>query len=305
MDRTIGQPALRDVLALASRQHGVVTRAQLLARGLSRYGIKHRVLRGRLHQVARAVYAVGRPELTQYGRWMAAVLSCGPNAVLSHSSSAALWDMVGAQDGEIEVSVPPAVRRDRPGVMVHRRQLPQDEVTCHRGIPTTTPMRTLVDLAARVPPRALETAINRTDQLGLMDVEEMRVALERHRRRPGVAAVRKALDTHTFALTDSELERRFLRLVRRAGLPRPLTQQWVNGARVDFYWPKLGLVVETDGLRYHRTPAQQARDRERDQAHSASGLTPLRFTHRQVVFQQQSVRETLAAVVERLSRKAG
>lgn len=112
--------------------------------------------------------------------------------------------------------------------------------------------------------------------------------------------MRRILDRRTFALTDSELERRFLPITRAAGLPLPETGRKLNGFKVDFYWPDLGLVVETDGLRYHRTPAQQARDRMRDQAHTASGLTCLRFTHAQVRFEADHVRATLAAVVRRL-----
>jgi very-short-patch-repair endonuclease len=111
--------------------------------------------------------------------------------------------------------------------------------------------------------------------------------------------LRRVLDCRTFQLTDSELERRFLRLVRRAGLPRPVTQHRVNGFRVDFYWPELGLVVETDGLRYHRTPAQQSRDRTRDQKHAAAGLTALRFSHAQVAYEAEHVIETLHAVINR------
>jgi very-short-patch-repair endonuclease len=101
-------------------------------------------------------------------------------------------------------------------------------------------------------------------------------------------------------MTDSELERRFLRIVDSIGLARPLTGQWVNGFRVDFHWPELGLVVETDGLRYHRTPAQQARDRIRDQAHSAAGIAHLRFTHEQVRYEPGHVRRTLESVLRRL-----
>ena len=117
--------------------------------------------------------------------------------------------------------------------------------------------------------------------------------------------MRELLSERTFRLTDSELERRFLGLVREAGLPMPLTRQRLNGFRVDFVWPDLGLVVETDGLRYHRTAAQQARDRQRDQAHPAAGLTPLRFTHAQVRFEAGYVRFTLVAVVCRLRRLCG
>lgn len=113
--------------------------------------------------------------------------------------------------------------------------------------------------------------------------------------------MRAILDRHTFVLTDSELERRFLPLVRRVGLPLPHTGRYVNGWKVDFFWPDLGLVVETDGLTYHRTPAEQARDRLRDQTHSAAGLTPLRFTHWQVALEAQHVKATLGAVAARLA----
>ena len=115
-----------------------------------------------------------------------------------------------------------------------------------------------------------------------------------------MAKLRTLLDRRTFTLTDSELERRLLRIVDRAGLPRPLTGEWVNGFEVDFFWPALGLVVETDGLRYHRTPAQQARDRLRDQAHTVAGLTPLRHTRAQIRFEPGYVEATLGRVVARL-----
>src|SRR5690242_3384511 len=89
----------------------------------------------------------------------------------------------------------------------------------------------------------------------------------------------------------------FLPIARQAGLPQPVTGRTLNGFKTDFHWPDLGLVVETDGLRYHRTPGQRARDRVRDQAHAAAGLTPLRFTHEQVRFDPDYVRATLAAVL--------
>jgi len=125
----------------------------------------------------------------------------------------------------------------------------------------------------------------------------LRGALEALDGQRGVAALRDLLDRQTLTLTDSELERRFLPIVQRAGLPRPLTQRRVNSFRVDFFWPQLGLVVETDGLRYHRTAGQQARDRLRDQTHAAAGLTTLRFTHAQVVFDTAHVQRVLAAVI--------
>jgi hypothetical protein len=290
------------VWALAERQHWVVTRAQLLGLGVHPQAIKHRVATGRLHPVASGVYAVGRPQLTREGRWMAAVLSCGPGAVLSHGSAAALWEIGRERTGRIEVSVRSPSPRRRPGVVVHRRAaLSYGEVATRDGIPVTSPIRTLVDVAPRLGPRRLEGAINEADKLGLTDPEEVRARIPELRGQRGVAIVRAVVDRHTFVLTDSELERRFLPLTRRAGLPPPLTQQTVNGFRVDFYWPELGLVVETDGLRYHRTPAQQAADRARDQAHAAAGLTTLRFTHAQVRYEPERVIRTLRAVARRLA----
>lgn len=281
---------------LAHEQHGVITRSQLLALGLSPKAIKHRAARGRLHPLYRGVFAVGRRDLTQYGRWIAAVLSCGTDAVLSHSSAAALWGF-GTEASRIELSVSGSRFPRRPGISVHRRTtLPQD-VTHRHGIPVTTPVATLIDLATRLSRQRLEAAISEADKLNLTDPERLRSALAALPSRRGVPALRELLDRQTFRLTDSELERRFLRIVREAGLPVPQTGRNVNGFKVDFYWPDLGLVVETDGLRYHRTPTQQAKDRLRDQAHVASGLTCLRFTHAQVRFDSEHVRETLAGVV--------
>jgi very-short-patch-repair endonuclease len=234
---------------------------------------------------------------------MAAVLSCGPAAVLSHRSAAALWQILPARVNQPDVSVPNAARPRRPGIVVHRRTaLAADETTQRHGIPVTTPICTLIDLATRLDGSQLEAAINEADKLDLVDPEALRSALDHVTRRPGIAPLRDILDRRTFTLTDSELERRFLPIADRSGLPSPRTGHHLNGFRVDFYWPELGLIVETDGLRYHRTPAQQARDRRRDHAHASAGLTSLRFTHAQVSFEPDHVRATLAAVACRLRR---
>ncbi|HEX7059937.1 MAG TPA: DUF559 domain-containing protein [Solirubrobacterales bacterium] len=172
----------------------------------------------------------------------------------------------------------------------------------HEDIPLTCPIRTLVDLAVQLNPGSLERAVNEADRLDLVNPEALRDALNGYRGQPGVARLCELLDRRTFRLTRSELERRFLPLADAAGLSVPQTRQWLNGFEVDFFWPDLGLVVETDGLRYHRTPAQQARDRLRDQAHMAAGLAPLRFTHAQVRFEPGHVRDTLTAVARRLRR---
>jgi very-short-patch-repair endonuclease len=285
---------------LVRRQHAVITREQLLALGYGPEAIKHRVRTGRLHPKGRGIYAIGRAELTRRGEWMAAVLGCGPEAALSHPSAAALWGIApDDQTAPIEVTVPPHVRRDRPNVVVHRAER---DLTRVDDIPVTTPTCTLVDLAASLDARALEAAVNAADTLDLVDPETLRDALDTLTRRPGLARLQRLLDRRTFTLTDSDLERLFLPLARAAGLPLPETGVWVSGYEADFHWPEIGLVVETDGLRYHRTPAQRARDRLRDQTHTAAGLTPLRFTHAQIAFARRHVHRTLAAVAARLSR---
>jgi very-short-patch-repair endonuclease len=300
MGGTIDQ-SVRELWALARRQHWVIARRQLLELGFGRHWTAHRIVIGRLHPLRRGVYAVGRPHVTKYGRWMAAVLACGPAAVLSHGSAAALWG-IRPDTGGLDVSVT-AARKPRPeGITVHRRPgLRPDEVTLSRGIPVTTPICTLIDIALGLDREPLEAAINEADKLDLCDPEELRSALEEATGQPGVRPLRTVLDRRTFTLTDSELERRFLRIARGVGMSKPETGVWVNGFKVDFYWPDLGLVVETDGLRFHRTPAQQARDRLRDQAHTAAGLTPLRFTRAQVRFEPGYVGDTLAAVARRLA----
>lgn len=293
--------------ARAGRQHGVICRAQLLALGFSSKAIVHRLAQGRLHRTRwRGVYAVGRPQLTRYGTWMAALLACGEGAVLSHCCAASVWRIGSVRPTAIEVSVPDTRRPRASGITVHRRaRLRPSEVTTRYEIPVTTPVRTLIDLATCSSTRALEAAVNDADKLDLVDPEALRSALDEHGAEPGVRILRDLLDRRTFTLTDSELERRFLPLARRAGLPMPLTQQWLNGFRVDFHWPDLGLVVEADGLRYHRTAAQQAADRRRDQAHAAAGLTPLRFSHAQVAFEPEHVEATLRRVGRRLGDEGG
>jgi very-short-patch-repair endonuclease len=286
------------VLGLAAKQHGVVAREQLLALGLTTRAVKHAVQSGRLHAVRRGVYAVGRPNLTRHGRWMAAVLGCGPEAVLSHESAAVLWGLRAREPDTIEITVAAHVARRGEGLTVHRRALEDHDRTRRHAIPVTSPTCSLVDLATRLGRKELEAAINQADKLDLIDPEALRAALHAMKGRAGTRVLREVLDRRTFTLTDSELERRFLPIARRAGLPPPRTQARVNGVRVDFYWPDLKLVVETDGLRYHRTPVQQANDRRRDQAHAAAGLTPLRFTHAQVAYEPPYVQTTLDAVAK-------
>lgn len=235
---------------------------------------------------------------------MAAVLACGGEwrAALSHSSAAALFKIGTEQVAAIEVSrrSPDPIRI--PGVRVHRRPgLGEGWYGFHEGIPVTSPVQTLIDLATRHGRPAMERSINEADKLGLVRADDLRKALDHHPGERGVARLRLILDRRTFRYTRTELERAFIPLARQAGLPLPRTSVYVTGHEVDFHYPDLKLVVETDGLTYHRTPAQQAADRKRDQDHTAAGLTPLRFTHGQIKYEPDHVVRILRATASWLS----
>ncbi len=289
---------------LAERQHGVVARRQLLALGFNAREIEHRVARGRLHPLMRGVYAVGRPWLTQKGHWMAAVLACGEGALLSHRSAAALWGIGRWRGAIIDVSVRRRTRLRRPGIQVRsRNDLSETDVSHRDRIPVTGIVRTLVDIAAELSPIEVERAVNEADKLDLIDPETLRAALERYVGRPGVRPLRIVLDARTFRLSDSDLEILFRPIASAAGLPPPLSKQVVNGFEVDFFFPSLGLVVETDGLRYHRTASAQARDARRDRSHTLAGMTPLRFTHYEVKYEAAKVAQALRRVAKLLKKR--
>ena len=290
---------------LAGRQHGIVARRQLLGLGFSAREIEHRLGRGRLHLMMRGVYAVGWPKLTRERRWMAAVLACGDGAMLSHRSAAALWGIGTEGQGVIDVSVRRLTRLRRPGIRVRTRlDLNRGDISCCDGIPATGIVRTLIDVATELSPAGVERAVNEADKLDLVDPETLRSALEAYPGEPGVRSLRMILDARTFRLSDSNLEVLFRPIATAAGLPLPLTRQVVNGFEVDFLFPDLGLVVETDGLRYHRTPSAQARDAHRDRTHLLAGMTPLRFTHYEVKYERDKVRRTLERATTLLRKRS-
>jgi very-short-patch-repair endonuclease len=295
------------VWRLVERQHGVIARRQLLELGFSAKAIEHRLQTGRLHLIRRGVYAVGRPQRSDHALLVADVLACGAGAVASHTSAAAVWGIVERFRGPRHVTVVRGAPRSTDRLIIHRRPAITGHTTTRHNIPVTKPVLTLIDLAMLLTDDELEAAVNAADQRDLVDPERLRSALKHHQGRPGVARLRRLLDHHTRA--DSPLERRFLRLVRAASLPEPLTQQWlVDQYRVDFLWPDHDLVIETDSLTYHRTAATQGKDIRRDQDLLTAGYTVLRFTHAQVTTDPAHVtrvlREVLSARDARAPRRA-
>ncbi len=307
---------------LAEAQHGVVTRAQLIGLGIGEEAIRQRLANGRLHRVMAGVYAVGRPRLDERGQWMAAVLACGPMALLGRRSAAALWEIHRPAPGVPEVVIPTSARRRRPNIWVYWRAETHSLLATNGrgddgseecpllwqligGIPVTSPLMTLVDLATCLSTGQLEAAVSEADHLNLIDPEELRIKLDLLARRPGVTRLRCLLDMATHTLTTTQLERRFLPLVAKAGLPAPTTQHRLGKNRVDFHWADLGLVVETDSLRYHRTAFKQSADKRRDNANARLGLITLRFTHRHVRYEPGYVVTELRTVARALHAKRG
>jgi hypothetical protein len=174
--------------------------------------------------------------------------------------------------------------------------MPDRSVVRRFGIPVTHPIQTLIDLATELKIMRLERAVNEADKLDLVDPGTLRRALDGYVGMPGVKTLRVMLDRHTFRLSDSDLEIFFRPLAIAAGFPPPQTKAWVLGYEVDFWFPDHGLIVETDGLRYHRTPAQQARMVKRDQKHTAHGLRVLRFTHWQIAHAPNEVTDVLRQI---------
>jgi predicted transcriptional regulator of viral defense system len=294
--RTRIERALAD---LAGRQWGVISRTQLTALGLGRGAVDARLSAGRLRRIHHGVYAIGGAALPREGRHLAAVLACGPGAVLSHTSAAVHWGLLAYDAPRPEVTAP-ASRTGAPGIRLHRtRSLDARDATTHRGIPVTTVAKTLLDVAAQARKSHLEHALGQALRNQLYDHRAILDVLDRHRGRRGVKALRAATADDP-AFTRSELESRFRALCRRAGLPRPLSNVDVADAdhhphEVDFFFPAHRLVVETDGWRDHGTRLAFERDRAKDAALVAAGYTVLRFTKRQIDDDPDTVAERVRA----------
>jgi very-short-patch-repair endonuclease len=290
----------RVIAGLAERQHGVVARRQLLELGIGGGAIDKRVARRRLHVVHRGVYAVGHRLLSLDGRRCAAVLACGPGAVLSHRSAAEAWMLLPVRTSSVEVTRPTGGDR-RPGIRIHRSGLRPDELDTLDGIPITGLSRTFLDLAAVVTRSQLEQAWNEAEVRGLTDRVSIPVLLKRYPRRPGTAVLRRLLadEGATRGITRKELEKRFRAVLDMTDLPRPRLNAdlAVRGRffEADCLWPKQRLIIELDGRAVHGTGRAFEKDRERDRVMQAEGWRVARITWRQL-------RDEAPAVVADLRR---
>jgi hypothetical protein len=282
MLRQDGPPLDRALAELAGRQWGVVSLAQLRALGIGARAVQLRASTGRLHRVHRGVYAVGHRALRVEGRRLAAVLACGPGAVLSHRSAASHWGLLATEQVGIDVTAPRG-RQGAPGIRLHRsRSLDAQDTTNHEGIPITTVHRTLLDLAATVRPDQLERALAQAMYLQVYDQHAIDDVIARSNGHRGTSVLKQATKQEP-QITKSDWEIRMLRLVRAAHLPEPICNRPLHApdhgeCKPDFYWPAHNLIVETDGWEAHRTLAAFRSDRAKDAALTAAGYKVLRFT---------------------------
>jgi very-short-patch-repair endonuclease len=277
-DRAIG--------ALAGRQNGVVARWQLDRIGVGRRKVDSRLARGSLHRLHQGVYAVGHRALTIEGRWLAAVIACGPDALLSHRPAGQLWGLLSRSAVTPGVTRPGSFRA-RPGIAIHRSAVPPDEAGVLRGIPVTSLSRTLLDLAAVLPKRGVERALNEAEVRGLTDSLSLPDLLARYPRRRGAATLRALLAARTpGGITRNDFEERFVAFLDGHGLPRPRFNATlpIRGRllEVDCMWREERLIVELDGRATHGTDRAFESDRRRDRLLVAEGWRATRVTWRQL-----------------------
>lgn len=297
----------RLIATLAAAQHGVVARRQLLRLGLGREAIQHRLESGRLHPLHRGVYAVGHRRISADGRWSAAVLAAGRGGVLGARPAAVLLRMLEFAAGPVDVLVPVA-RRARPGLRLRTVSLLPDEVCEVRGIPVTTPARTLLDLAAMVRPQLVELAFHEANYRQLTSPAGLDVLLERHPRRPGAAVLRALLGRGGRRRTRTEMEVDFGSFCDEAGLPRPdetnvgrrIHGRWIEA---DAIYLEARVIVELDGGS-HMTERRFHDDRARDRANLAQGdWRTVRVTSRHLDHERRELAVDMAALLNRRVRR--
>jgi hypothetical protein len=284
---------------IAAGQRGLATRRQLLASGASAAAIDRSLRAGTLIRVHAGVYAVGHGALQQEAVWLAAVLAGGRGAVLSHRSAADAWGLLADARRAVDITVRNRTGFGQAGLTPHECRLTEADVTTHRGIPITTPARTLLDLAEAVPYRRFRQAAEASLHRRLFDAGDVGRVLERGRGRRGLKPLRRFLAEAVDepATKRSELEILAGELVESQALPRAAANAWVLGVEVDLLWPTARVVVELDSWRHHGDRLSFERDRARDARLQAEGYAVLRFTWRQVTEDRAVVADRIRAVL--------
>jgi very-short-patch-repair endonuclease len=283
LDNRIGsqddnRPADEAIARVANRQGGVVSRAQLLARGVTPRAIQRRTESGRLRVIHRGVYAVGHDAIPIRGRLCAALLAAGPGAALSHSTAAHVLALLPSMPPFVEVTTTRQRRANRPALRFHHAT--RLETTKRHGLPTTTALRTLLDLAVTHHPE-LERAASEALVRKLVSDHQLKT-----QQGPGAATLRRLI----VGPTRSRFERAFLKALSKSNLPEPLVNHRIGHYEADFFWPQHNLIIETDGADYHDHALAQRRDAQKTAYLQALGYT---------VARARTVPEALSALASR------
>jgi hypothetical protein len=266
---------------IATRAHGVVTRAELLDAGVTRQQIGSRLASGGLIRVHPGVYRVGHRAPSTEATYLAAVLAAGAGALLSGLAAAHLHGLVRGSSPPAEVTA--RTQRRIEGVRVHRcRSLDAMEGISVRGIPVTTVPRTLVDIAAVLSLDAMARACHEAGVRYRTTPAQVEAVLEQRPNSRGAQKLRRVIDQDV-RVTLSKLERSFLQLLDAEGLPLPLTNRAAGGRRVDCRWPERRLTVELDSYRFHNSRHSWELDHHREREARARGDEFRRFTYTDVV----------------------
>jgi very-short-patch-repair endonuclease len=284
---------------VVAQQLGLITASQLQLAGIGRRAIESRADRSLIQRMFRGVYLVGNPIPVPGARELGAVLACGPRALLSHSSAAAMWGLMLAPMGDVALTVVGRNCRSRPEITIHRvSHLAASDRATRDGIPLTAPARTLIDLAATAEDHELHRAIGEARVQGLVNDPDLRSAMRRAGRRAGVGRLSAALKSEDESdYSPSAAERRLRQLVRQARLPRPTYGAIVEGWPVDCLWPDRRLILEVDGYKFHGHRGAFERDRRKDMELVAAGYRVVRVTWRQLVQEPIAVAAMLAAAL--------
>jgi very-short-patch-repair endonuclease len=291
---------------LAGRQHGVVSVRQLHRLGYSDGAIAKAVKGGRLHRFHRGVYAVGHLHLTVHGRCLAAVLACGPHALLSHNSAAWVWGLLKAPPERIHVTGPISRAPRPPLVLHHSRILVVEDRALEERIPVTALPRTLLDLAAAFDSERLRRVLKRAEELNLFDLGPAEALLRRCGGHHGRERLRRAIALYRPPrFTRSEVERKFVELLEARDLQQPLTNFHEAGYELDVYWPELRFAVELDVFETHGTRESFESDRLRQEDLKLAGVELTRVTGRRLEAEPQQVIERVARLLEQRRRQLG
>jgi very-short-patch-repair endonuclease len=283
----------RAIARIGGRQDNVISREQLLGAGLGRGAIAHRVATGAWRRLHNNVYLLGPAPPSLMARARAAVLSCGADAVVSHRSAAEMFGLLAENGGEVHVTVAGRNIAPREGVRRHRiAAFGPGEVTKMRGIPVTTVARTICDMAATESADDVEHAFQEALYRRIVTPRGLGAVIRREPRRRGALVIRALIEDPR--MTRSERERRLLKLIDAAQLPRPLTNVRLHGYLVDAYWPEQGLVLEFDGWQAHGHRNAFDGDRKRDQVMLANGQRAMRVTDRHLIHEPVALAARIA-----------